>query len=295
MIDRLMTDALRLAKLSRSARLTATVIDMIADGEHPPGEQPLPRRNPWRSSRPRRSGGRQSRSPRHSRPCSSPLSLARSMRTVLTDLQERPDSRRHGDDGGEDDVQYGGQDDLTIPNGRIRLQSRRHPPVRPARRVPPWAGGMAFVVVATSAIALQHYLQSGAPVLALTDRSRAVVSSVFGDTTIRPAVTSDDPAPAPVEFRFHRRRNRHPSWTISRWCRWRWSNSPMLSPPVINGEAEPRDAQATVAEEAPEPPAAQETLPMRPVPPEEPVTELPAETAPTSRAFSPGTRRDRST
>ena len=30
-IDRLMTDALRLAKLSRSVRLTATVIDMIAD------------------------------------------------------------------------------------------------------------------------------------------------------------------------------------------------------------------------------------------------------------------------
>ena len=58
---------------------------------------------------------------------------------------------------------------------------------------------MAFLVVATSVIALQHYLQSSAPVLALTDRSRAVVSSLFGDTIMRPAVTSQEPAPAPVE------------------------------------------------------------------------------------------------
>jgi DNA transposition AAA+ family ATPase len=35
-IDRLMTDAQRLARLSRNARLTATVIDMIADDETPP-------------------------------------------------------------------------------------------------------------------------------------------------------------------------------------------------------------------------------------------------------------------
>ena len=41
-VDRLMTDAVRLARLSRSARLTATVIDMIADEEHPPAEKPVP-------------------------------------------------------------------------------------------------------------------------------------------------------------------------------------------------------------------------------------------------------------
>ena len=46
-IDRLMTDALRLAKLSRSARLTATVIDMITDDDDPPGEQQRPRQEPF--------------------------------------------------------------------------------------------------------------------------------------------------------------------------------------------------------------------------------------------------------
>ena len=68
-----------------------------------------------------------------------------------------------GEDIGHSD--QAGQDDLTIPEWPNSSANRDHSPVRPARRVPPWAGGVAFVVAATSVIALQHYLQSGAPVL----------------------------------------------------------------------------------------------------------------------------------
>ena len=111
-IDRLMTDAVRLARLSRSARLTATVIDMIADDEHPPGEQrpvagpprsrrsllPAARRKPVATAQP---------APQQSAYSSagfdqtfSPIFRkgTRSMRTVLTGLQETPASLYGHDD-----------------------------------------------------------------------------------------------------------------------------------------------------------------------------------------------------
>ena len=88
-IDRLITDALRLARLSRSARLTATVIDMIADDEHPPGEQRRLRREPL-AELPARAFPQADRC-RCTRPQQSAI-VTRSMQTILTDLQERPDT-----------------------------------------------------------------------------------------------------------------------------------------------------------------------------------------------------------
>ena len=307
-IDRLMTDALRLAKLSRSARLTATVIDMIADDEDPPSEQPLPRQEPL-AELPAQVFQRQAKPVATAQPGSQqPAILTRSMQTILTDLQERPDAAP-GDDGGEDVGQYGGQDDSTIPEWPNSSPKPGHPPVRPTRRVPPWAGGVAFVVVATSAIALQHYLQSGAPVLALTDRPRAVVSSVVGDTMMHPAVPSDKPAPAPVEP-VSSATEPPPALAAvmadKPMVQVAIVESPMLSPPVNYDETDPHDAQATVPEAAPdlpaiealpeppaiealpEPPAIEalpelpaiEALPEPPTLSEEPVTEPTAETAP---------------
>ena len=146
MIDRLMTDASRFARLSRSARLTATVIDMIADDEfHPsrnctgnlavnrPGSRsvngnprdrlPPPaqtfRRQVRPSVAPQQPAAQSTTYPFITRPVGQPADTTRSMRTVLTDLQERPNIApsdiAHGEEGGEDADQDGGQDDLTIP------------------------------------------------------------------------------------------------------------------------------------------------------------------------------------
>ena len=92
-IDRLMTDAVRLARLSRSARLTATVIDMIADDEHPPGEQPHPRQEPL-AELPAQVFPRQAKPVAAAQPVvqQSAIIVTRSMQTILTDLQERPDT-----------------------------------------------------------------------------------------------------------------------------------------------------------------------------------------------------------
>jgi hypothetical protein len=248
-IDRLITDALRLARLSRSARLTATVIDMIADDEHPPDEQRHLRREPL-AELPARAFPRQS------------AIVTRSMQTILTDLQERPDAAPD-----EDGREYGShRDDPTIPEWPKSAAEPRRPPARPTRRVPPW-------VAATSVIALQHYMQSGAPVLALTDRSRAVVSSLFGDTAGRPSVTSGEPTPEPAAVMADT-----PRVQVAMVA------SPVLRPPMIDGEARPIDVQATVGQEnlpeqAPEPSAVQ-AVPITPAAPEEPVTEPTAEIAP---------------
>ena len=143
-------------------------------------------------------------------------------------------------------------DDPTIPEWPKSSAEPRRPPARPARRVPPWAGGMAFVVAATSVIALQHYLQSGAPVLALTDRSRAVVSSLFGDTVMTPGRHFRTNRLQHPSSRFHRRPNRALAvMADTPMVQVAMVELPVLSPPMIDGEAKPRDVQATVPEEAP--------------------------------------------
>jgi hypothetical protein len=259
-IDQLMTDALRLARLSRSTHLNAAAIDMIADNEHPVGEQ----RRPWRAP----SGGAPTRTfPRQS------ANVPRSMQTILTNLQERPNAALD-----EDGREYGGQDDPTISERSNPSAELSYPPVRPTRRVLAWAGGMAFVVVATSVIALQHYLQSGAPVLDLTDRSRAVLSSLVGDTSIRPAVTSEQPAPSPVKP-VSSAPETAAIMAETPMMQVAIVESPMLSPPMIDGEAKPLDVQVTVPEEAPTTPTLQ-ALPITPEPLDEPVTEPTAEMAP---------------
>jgi hypothetical protein len=214
-VDRLMADAVRLARLSRSARLTATVIDMIADEEHPPAEGPVtePPEPPVpsfrRKGKPVATAQPEAHHPIPRQPASHQIAAhptadgTRSMRTVLTGLQEKPAALYgHEDhDGGLDFLDPGGPD-WPKPSANL-LQ----PPARPARRIPPWAGGIAFVVVATSAIALQHYLQAGAPILTPADGSRTVVSSLLGDTGMRPAApppavrtaeTAQPVAPVPV-------------------------------------------------------------------------------------------------
>ena len=193
-VDRLMTDAVRLARLSRSARLTATVIDMIADEEHPPAgpvteppEPPVPSFR--RKGKPVATAQPAARHPIARQPASHQIAAhptadgTRSMRTVLSGLQEKPAALYgHEDYGDRLDFLDPGGPDWPKPSANL-LQ----PPVRPVRRIPPWAGGIAFVVVATSAIALQHYLQAGAPILTPADGSRTVVSSLIGDTGMRPA------------------------------------------------------------------------------------------------------------
>ena len=214
-----MTDAQRLARLSRNARLTATVIDMIADDETPPVKElhREPSREPYREPQREREPSRPSPPPPAktfrrqvrppvappqpapqsatypfiTRPVGQPADTTRSMRTVLTYLQESPDAV-----SGED----GSSNDATNPEWAKSSANLHQPPVRPARWFQPWAGGIAFVVVATSVIAIQQYLQSGAPVLTTTDRSRAVVSSLIGDTMMRPAAPTATPAPAPAEL-----------------------------------------------------------------------------------------------
>ncbi|HYI68645.1 MAG TPA: hypothetical protein VEX87_02810 [Skermanella sp.] len=199
-IDRLMTDAVRLARLSRSARLTATVIDMIADEEHPPAEGPVtaspapPVPSFRRKERPVATAHPAAHHPVARRPASDQIAAhqaadgTQSMRTVLTSLQETPASL-YGHDDDDDDRDFRDPDGSGWPKSSANLLQ---PPAHPPRRIPPWAGGIAFVVVATSAIALQHYLQTGAPILTPADGSRTVVSSLLGDTGMRPA------APPPV-------------------------------------------------------------------------------------------------
>jgi hypothetical protein len=289
-IDRMMTDALRLARLSRSARLTATVIDMIADDEHPPDEQRHSRREPS-AEPPVQAFQRQVKpvaapqpTPQQPAP-QQPAIVARSMRIIITDLHERPDTAS-GSDGGEDSDrygdQYGDQDDLTTPEWPKPSAKLR----RLARRVPPWAGGIAFVVVATSVIALQHYLQSDAPVLELTDRSRAVVSSVVGDTIMRPTAASSEPAPAPTPAPtpppadpVSSVAEPAPITADTPTVQIAYVESPMLRPPMIDGEAKPGDVQEAVPEGTPEPPVVL-AFPLTSVPPENPIAEPTAEKAP---------------
>jgi len=208
------------------------------------------------------------------------------MRTVLTYLQESPDAVP-----GED----GSPDDMTIPEWPKSSANLHQPPVRPARRVQPWAGGIAFVVAATSVIAVQHYLQSGAPVLTPTDRSRAVVSSLIGDTIMHPAAPPAKPAPAPAEPS-RQVAERASSGDDTPRIQITMVESPMLSPPSIDGEAKPPDIGRATPEitgrmaQVIEPPAvrpadplvkpepAPETsaagaLPMTPTPPDEAISE----------------------
>ncbi len=86
-IDRLMTDALRLARLSRSARLTATVIDMIADDEHPPGGR-AGDGTPERRYRPSGAGNRSRRIPPHATGSSPRSSTAHQRRSHPVDADD---------------------------------------------------------------------------------------------------------------------------------------------------------------------------------------------------------------
>ena len=190
----------------------------------------------------------------------------------------------------------------TIPDWPKSSANLRQPPARPARRVPPWAGGIAFVVVATSVIALQHYLQSGRPFLALTDRSRAVVSSLVGDTSMRPAAPSatNTETPAPVEP-VPSAAEPAPAAVmadISEECRWRWSSRPCSRPPMIDGDAKPRRWPGNSPGRGPEPP------PPSPPPSRRPLPSRRAASGNRNRRRKrcrtvvpppPGTRRDRST
>jgi hypothetical protein len=295
-IDRLMTDAVRLARLSRSARLTATVIDMIADEEHPPAGQPDPevlaqshaRLDPPSSAAPAfRRKARPAAAPQPVQPQPEPDRYdgrTGSMRRVLTGLQGAPDPR-HGYD-----TRYGHGGDSALPDEDADVADwprssadMLHPPARPARRIPPWAGGIAFVVVATSAIALQHYLQSGAPILTPADGQRAVVSSVLGDTGSRPAapfpVRQPDPA-QPEAQPSASSAEQVPMADYLQRVQVAVVESRMLSAPADEGEAEPSAMPEAAAEPSPEIPVVQApaTEPLAETMPEsEPVPPAPAE------------------
>jgi len=277
-IDRLMGDALRLARLSRTARLTATVIDMIAD-DHLPEERHAPEPEVEtlsfhaRYPAARYPVGDEPHSPSERLPPSSARTLrqhvppaagaernlafsqhsasqqsagtARSMHSILADLQERP---------GIPPAQDEEPDDFAIPDWPTPPAMHSRSPAGATRRILPWAGGIALVVVATSVFALQPYLQADSPSPSLADHPRAVAGSLIGDSIMHPAAASAKPAPRPIE-------------------------SPAAEPsPVMDDTS---TAQITMVAE----PAAQASVTM-PKPPEEPISE-PVVKAPPDNRLSP--------
>jgi hypothetical protein len=323
-IDRMMTDALRLARLSRSARLTATVIDMIADDEYlPPSEDFAPGRfGPGSFGPGNFASGDFAPAPqveinsscagmhppfplepspapptrtlrRQAKPVAdwgaSLAPPARSMQEILAELQARPSVPSTEDES---------DDDLEIPHLPTPLAELQQLPARRQHRLLPWAGGVVLTVVAgaTSVITLQPYFHTGAPVLNLTDQRHTIVGSMVGNVITSPAAASRDPMPATAT---------NPIVPVA------MADSPPSSPPTADSEMEPpaplvepeRMADEPAAEapmmpaaleeahKAPEaePTAHQETSPIEPMPPE-PAAENqqePEPLAPSTEALSP--------
>jgi hypothetical protein len=293
-IDRLMMDALRLARLSRSVHLTATVIDMIADDEPlPPNEEfapgdftsrdfatppqveissaragvhPPSPQEPWPTS-----PARTFRWPAKLRaaPEASPLpppqsaGVARSMQEILADLQEGPRIPL---------AQHEGDEDLELPRWRKTSSAVLfRPPAPPPRRILPWASGIALAAV-TSVIALQSYLHAGAPVLNLTDQPHAIVGLPAGELITNPVAASADQAPVTAAT---------PMMQVA------MVESTTLNPPMSDAEVKPL-AQEHVAQQAPEPSAHDRVAP--PVEPEpmaeEPMAKVPMTTAAPEQAHN---------